>query len=135
MTFVQYCCSAPRCGKTYGSRINLKRHVDVTHLKKKQISCPECHRVFASMQNLREHLNLHSGRKPFVCLICLRRFKQASQLSLHKRKHLLGQPDERESSEEEVYNDTVQKLVESIESQGESSRTLPVAALLLQRPK
>jgi hypothetical protein len=40
---------------------------------------------FSSKQNLMEHTYLHSGQKPFRCSACPESFRQASQLSLHKR--------------------------------------------------
>ena len=100
---VQYCCSAPNCGKIYNTRFNLKRHIDVTHLKKKKFKCSTCHNFFASHQSLREHENLHSGARPFVCSFCNSSFRQASQLSLHKRSHLeLSETAAVEESEEET---------------------------------
>lgn len=84
---VQYCCSAPNCGKVYNTRFNLKRHIDITHLKKKKFKCSVCQGSFASQQSLREHENLHSGSRPFGCSYCQSSFRQASQLSLHKRTH------------------------------------------------
>ncbi len=104
---IQYCCSAPNCGKVYNTRFNLKRHIDITHLKKKKFKCTICLGFFASHQSLQEHRNLHSGARPFVCSFCNCSFRQASQLSLHKRTHAQEAEQEEdavgleESSEEE----------------------------------
>lgn len=133
--FVHFCCSAPLCGKTYPSRLSLRRHIDVTHLKKKQISCPQCSKLFASQPNLREHLNLHTGKRPFLCQVCSRRFRQASQLSLHKREHILGliSSDRPCSDVEEDYEEQTRMLVTAAQARGQT--LLPLPQLLLHPPK
>ena len=82
-----YCCMAPNCDKTYQSKFNLKRHVEIAHYKIKRFECSVCLGLYSSLQNLKEHINLHSGFKPFTCPLCGEHFRQASQLSLHKRGH------------------------------------------------
>jgi C4-type Zn-finger protein len=123
-TVVQYCCAAPYCEKIYYSRFTLKRHVEVTHMKKRQVTCSECGRTFATRQNLQEHMHLHSVLKAFRCETCGRRFRQGSQLSLHRRKHLVG---EVEDSEQE------QEVVTPHQSEASSDR-LPLLPLLLTKP-
>jgi hypothetical protein len=44
--------------------------------------------MFASKQSLKEHLHIHTGAMPFKCDSCDKNFRQASQLSLHKRIHI-----------------------------------------------
>lgn len=82
-----YCCMAPDCDKTYHSKFNLKRHVEISHFGIKRFQCDVCSGYYSSFQNLKEHKNLHTGLKPFHCSTCGERFRQASQLSLHKRGH------------------------------------------------
>lgn len=132
--FVFFCCSAPLCGKTYPSRLSLKRHIDVTHLKKKQIACSQCGKQFATQPNLREHLNLHTGRRPFHCSLCARRFRQASQLSLHKREHVLGLARSGSHGETQAdYEAKTKQLVTA--AQARVQAILPLSPLLLQAPK
>jgi uncharacterized Zn-finger protein len=85
-----YCCMAPDCEKTYTSKFNLKRHVEIAHYGIKRFECSVCRGLYSSMQNLKEHVNLHYGLKPFTCVHCGETFRQASQLSLHKRSHARG---------------------------------------------
>lgn len=85
-----YCCMFPGCGKTYNTKFNLKRHVDSKHLKLKTFRCDVCSHEFSSKQNLVEHRYLHTGSTPFTCTLCPLKFRQASQLSLHKRVHVDG---------------------------------------------
>ena len=82
-------CYYSECGKTYKTRFNLRRHINSTHLKIKGFTCPECNKPFVSKQNLKEHHYIHTGEKPFPCDEpgCLKRFRQVSQLSIHKRIH------------------------------------------------
>ena len=81
---------APLCDKVYNTKFNLKRHVNCHHFKVKKHICDVCRRQFSSNQNLVEHMYLHSGKKPFTCHVCKEKFRQASQLSLHKRSHHRG---------------------------------------------
>ena len=82
-------CYYSECGKTYKTRFNLRRHINSSHLKIKGFTCPECNKPFVSKQNLKEHHFIHTGEKPFPCDEpgCLKRFRQVSQLSIHKRIH------------------------------------------------
>lgn len=125
---VQYCCSAPNCGKIYNTRFNLKRHIDITHLKKKKFKCSVCMGFFASHQSLREHENLHSGARPFVCSFCNSSFRQASQLSLHKRCHI-EQTTENESAREEGFDEEEETTMELLSS-GQRGGKLPLPPLL-----
>lgn len=55
----------------------------------KRFQCPQCLRVLASKQSFREHVYIHTGEKPFQCSEpgCTERFRQGSQLSVHRRIH------------------------------------------------
>ena len=84
-----YCCMIGTCNKTYSTKFNLKRHVEVSHLKQKKHKCPYCEKFLVSQQNLKEHIFVHTGEKPYQCSTCGEFFRQISQLSLHKRDHEL----------------------------------------------
>jgi len=95
-----YCCMAPDCDKTYNSKFNLKRHVEISHFGIKRFQCDVCSGFYSSFQNLKEHKNLHTGLKPFRCPTCGEKFRQASQLSLHKRGHACKKlPNQTEKTE------------------------------------
>lgn len=85
---IQYCCMVNGCDKVYVSKFNLKRHVSVHHLRDVRYDCQLCGKNFVSKQNLREHSYTHTGEKPYKCPSCNEHFRQFSQLSIHKRKHL-----------------------------------------------
>ena len=86
-TITMYCCMIGDCRRTYSTKFNLKRHVDITHLKQKKYKCELCEKYFVSRQNLKEHIFTHTGAKPYECSYCGEFFRQISQLSLHRRTH------------------------------------------------
>jgi len=65
--FRVYCCNFQECGMEYASKYNLKRHVNVSHLKNKQATCTICLKQFKNKQNLKEHHFIHSHLKPYSC--------------------------------------------------------------------
>lgn len=84
-----YCCMYEDCGKEYLSKQNLKRHINISHLLKKQSKCPLCGKTFLNSINLKEHYLIHSNSKPYRCSICNLRFRHKSKLGSHKRLHNL----------------------------------------------
>lgn len=83
-------CYYPACAKTFATKFNLRRHVNVSHLSIKAYLCETCGKSFASKQNVKEHRFIHTGEKPFHCSMpgCGRFFRQASQLASHRRIHM-----------------------------------------------
>lgn len=60
--------------------------------KKRKLRCRECMKMFSSKQSLREHKYSHTDSRPYMCLMCNKRFRYGSQLTNHKKKHL-SQPE------------------------------------------
>lgn len=83
-----YCCMYNDCPSSYSTKFNLQRHVESVHLNIKRYQCQLCSAFCSSRQNLREHLYIHKGLMPFICRTCDMSFRQASQLSIHRRVHL-----------------------------------------------
>lgn len=54
--------------------------------------CKYCKKGLSSRQGLREHEYIHSGHKPYKCIEpgCFAQFRQGSQLSIHKRNHIIN---------------------------------------------
>ena len=86
----RYCCMHDRCGKEYTTKVNLKRHMVISHVQTRKFTCDRCERCFASRQNLIEHSYLHSGEKPYECVHCKEKFRHVSSLSLHYKFHREG---------------------------------------------
>ena len=63
----------------------------------KSFICSFCHKGLSSHQNLREHEYIHTGHRPYRCRVpgCEARFRQGSQLSLHKKSHLKPEAEPR----------------------------------------
>ncbi|XP_048254018.1 zinc finger protein 808-like [Haliotis rufescens] len=104
------------CGRQYASPANLRKHM-VVHLEEKPIECPVCEERFnfkstldyhmhkhtaASLKSatceicgmecihknaLAIHMNIHTGRKPHVCIYCGKRFAQLSTKIGHEMTH------------------------------------------------
>ena len=84
---VFYCCMIDGCDRKYTTKFNLKKHVELHHLKQVKFACQDCGKSFVSKLNLQEHAYVHSGEMPYVCDLCGEKFRQISRLSLHKRHH------------------------------------------------
>ena len=82
-----FCCLYPNCGKEYLSKQNLNRHINISHLLKKQSKCSLCSKTFINSINLKEHYLIHTKSKPYRCNICNLRFRHKAKLGSHRRTH------------------------------------------------
>ena len=79
--------TCPDCERQYTNKFNMKRHYALAHLRENKFVCEHCGKSLSSKQNYQEHIYTHTGAKPFVCKDCGVRYRQCSQLSVHKRIH------------------------------------------------
>ena len=74
------------CGKSFGQKDNLERHVMTVHEKIKAYQCEYCDKNFGEKQNLKSHLkSVHENenRKDFSCNVCDEKFLYNSNLKRH----------------------------------------------------
>mmetsp|Transcript_12332 Transcript_12332/g.12352 ORF Transcript_12332/g.12352 Transcript_12332/m.12352 type:complete len:103 (-) Transcript_12332:143-451(-) len=88
-----YRCDYEGCSLEYSTKYNLKRHIANYH-QGQRYSCSICEKELSSAQSLQDHEYCHTGEKPYHCRYpgCSKRYRQASQLSVHKRKHIPCKP-------------------------------------------
>ena len=86
----RHLCPYTECTSTFSTAFNLRRHIDINHLRIKRFQCPFCLRRFVTKQTLTDHINSHTGERPFACEICSARYRHSSKLSFHRRKHKLA---------------------------------------------
>ncbi|KAI8947675.1 hypothetical protein F4801DRAFT_493416 [Xylaria longipes] len=79
--------------RPFVTRGKLRRHVS-THSIYKPFTCGTCHQGFSGNQALQQHERIHTGHKPYQCTVegCTMAFKQKSALTMHLRTHTGEKP-------------------------------------------
>lgn len=78
------------CCKSFKKPIDLRRHFDAVHEKKKPFACqfPQCDKSFSLKCTLLRHKETHSSiRKMVECPVCHKLLSTQSSLNLHLRIH------------------------------------------------
>ena len=85
----RFMCGYPGCGRTYKSACRLKAHI-FSHIRISVFKCnyPVCAKAcyFRDATALQRHvLSRHTNEKPYLCLICNKRFKRLDTYKEHTR--------------------------------------------------
>ena len=84
----KFICTVDSCKKHFHDNSKLKRHM-LVHTGVKPFRCLLCHKCFSLDFNLKTHIRIHTGEKPYICSFkgCNKSFSQSNNLTLHEKSH------------------------------------------------
>ncbi|XP_055941682.1 oocyte zinc finger protein XlCOF15-like [Argiope bruennichi] len=90
--FRMFTCSV--CHKKFSQKANLLVHfrVHTGHLEimescKKLSFCPYCPYATAHKGHMQRHKRIHTNERPFVCVVCHKRFNRKDHVLSHMKSH------------------------------------------------
>uniref|UniRef100_A0A667XJ64 C2H2-type domain-containing protein n=1 Tax=Myripristis murdjan TaxID=586833 RepID=A0A667XJ64_9TELE len=84
--FLSRSFSCSFCGKTFGRKGTLRRHM-INHTGEKPFSCSVCGKRFRLKEQVQAHMSQHTGEKPFSCSVCGKGFSYRGSWHTHMRCH------------------------------------------------
>ncbi len=72
------------CSITFSDAHGFKAHNEEVH---RTFVCPFCSREYSNRANLERHVRLHTGVKPYMCMVCDQGFTRKDDLKHHMLKH------------------------------------------------
>ena len=82
-----------QCGLSYADKFNLKIHIERVHEGKKPYQCGQCDKKFGHKCHLKTHVSsFHENIRPFQCTLCSHSFFTKDQLKDHGDVHTNVRP-------------------------------------------
>ncbi|XP_047443244.1 early growth response protein 1-like [Mugil cephalus] len=85
-----FSCTVQGCERRFSRSDELNRHVRI-HTGQKPFQCVICARSFSRSDHLTTHTRTHTGEKPFSCDVCGKRFARSDERKRHGRVHIKQQ--------------------------------------------
>ncbi len=79
------------CGKSFGQKNLMTRHMLTMHMGKKTHQCDVCRACFADLASLMAHRMIHTGLRPYKCMACGLEFLKMEMLKVHRCARLSKQ--------------------------------------------
>ena len=104
------------CGKMFGLRGSLTRHIRVVHDKIARLSCPYCKYRTDRQHNLTTHMAIHTGDKNYKCTHCYYTATEKKNLTTHIYHHHTNKTYKCQYKQCGVRKPSVEELHEHIRS-------------------